>query len=59
MKRIYLYLFLFSFVINIFQYMNDSKILKTKDEKIIRLEHQLKKCQDSIKSSTTITKTYL
>lgn len=48
MKRIYLYLFLFSFVINIFQYMNDSKILKAQNEKINRLEKQLKKTQDSL-----------
>ena len=36
MKRVYLYLFLFSFLINIFQYANDTKILKNKDKEIQR-----------------------
>lgn len=31
MKQLFLYLFLFSFLINIFQYVNDSKILEAKD----------------------------
>lgn len=48
MKRVYLYLFLFSFLINIFQYSNDSKILKAKDQHIENLEKKLKKAEDSL-----------
>jgi len=57
MKRIYLYLFLFSLIINVFQYVNDSKILKDQQQHIERLERRLQKQQDSlrtdIKSSAT------
>ena len=52
MKRIYLYLFIFSFVINIFQYINDSKILKYQEAKIERLETKLKQTQDSLQLKT-------
>jgi len=48
MKRIYLYLFLFSFLINVFQYANDTKILKAKEEQIQKLEQKLKSAEDSI-----------
>lgn len=48
MKRIYLYLFIFSFIINIFQYINDSRILKFQEQKIERLEKKLKQSQDSL-----------
>lgn len=48
MKRIYLYLFLFSLIINIFQYVNDSKILKDQQQHIERLERKLQKQQDSL-----------
>ncbi len=48
MKRIYLYLFVFSFVINIFQYINDSNVLKAKEEKINQMEKELKVQKDSI-----------
>jgi len=48
MKRVYLYLFLFSFLINIFQYSNDSKILEAKDQHIENLEKKLKKAEDSL-----------
>ncbi|WKW45803.1 hypothetical protein P3875_08395 [Myroides sp. JBRI-B21084] len=50
MKRIYLYLFLFSLIINIFLIVNDSKVLKAKDKQIERLEIKLKKAQDSLKN---------
>lgn len=49
MKRIYLYLFLFSFVINVFQYVNDSRVLKDQQQHIERLEQKLEKAQDSLK----------
>ncbi len=48
MKRVYLYLFLFSFLINIFQYANDTKILKNKDKEIQSLERKLKSAEDSL-----------
>lgn len=53
MKRIYLYLFIFSFIINIFQYINDSRILKFQEQKIERLEKKLKQSQDSLQLKTT------
>lgn len=49
MKRIYLFLFIFSLSINIFQFKNDSKMLEAKDEHIEHLEKKLKQAQDSIK----------
>jgi len=49
MKRIYLYLFIFSLIINIFLIVNDSKILKAKDQHIESLEKRLKSSQDSLK----------
>jgi len=49
MKRIYLYLFIFSLIINIFLIVNDSKILKAKDQHIESLEKRLKRSQDSLK----------
>lgn len=48
MKRVYLYLFLFSFLINVFQYANDTKVLKAKEEEIQKLEQKLKSMEDSI-----------
>lgn len=48
MKRIYLYLFLFSLIINVFQYVNDSRILKDQQQHIERLERKLQKQQDSL-----------
>lgn len=50
MKRIYLYLFIFSLIINIFLIVNDSKILKAKDQHIESLEKRLKRSQDSLKA---------
>jgi len=49
MKRIYLYLFIFSLIINIFLIVNDSKILKAKEQHIESLEKRLKRSQDSLK----------
>lgn len=49
MKRIYLYLFIFSLIINIFLIVNDIKILKAKDQHIESLEKRLKRSQDSLK----------
>ncbi len=48
MKRIYLYLFLFSLIINVFQFVNDSKVLKAQNERIVSLEKRLKKAEDSL-----------
>lgn len=50
MKRIYLYLFLFSLIINIFLYVNDTNILKEKDQHIEHLEKKLKKVEDSLQN---------
>lgn len=49
MKRIYLYLFIFSLIINIFLIVNDTKMLKAKDQHIENLEKRLKRSQDSLK----------
>ncbi len=49
MKRIYLYLFIFSLIINIFLIVNDGRILKAKDQHIESLERRLKRSQDSLK----------
>jgi len=57
MKRIYLYLFIFSLIINIFLIVNDSKILKAKDQHIESLEKRLKRSQDSLKAIEKITVT--
>lgn len=48
MKRVYLFLFIFSLIINIFQYKNDSKMLEAKEQHIENLEKKLKQAQDSI-----------
>ena len=50
MKRIYLYLFIFSLIINIFLIVNDTKMLKAKDQHIENLEKKLKRSQDSLKT---------
>jgi len=50
MKRIYLYLFIFSLIINIFLIVNDGRILKAKDQHIESLEKRLKRSQDSLKA---------
>lgn len=55
MKRVYLYLFLFSFLINIFLYVNDSKILKAKEQHIEKLEKKLKKVEDSLQKYQHLT----
>lgn len=36
MRQVYLYLFIFSLLINVFQYVNDSKFLESKDEEIAK-----------------------
>lgn len=48
MKRIYLYLFIFSLIINVFLIVNDTKMLEAKDEHIEVLEKKLKRNQDSL-----------
>lgn len=39
MKQLFLYLFIFSLLINIFQYVNDSKILEAKDLELEKSAH--------------------
>lgn len=45
MRQLYLYLFIFSLLINVFQYVNDSKILEGKDKEI----EKAKTLNDSLK----------
>ncbi len=47
-KNIFLYLFVFSLLINILQYVNSSKILTTKDHEISAVKSKLKQSRDSI-----------
>lgn len=48
MRQLYLYLFIFSLLINVFQYVNDSKILEGKDKEIEKAK--------TLKDSLTIYK---
>ncbi len=48
MKRIYLYLFIFSLIINVFLIVNDTKMLEAKDQHIEVLEKKLKRSEDSL-----------
>lgn len=48
MKQIFLYLFVFSFVINIFQYVSDSRILKQKEHEVEVLQKKIQKQEDTI-----------
>lgn len=48
MKRIYLYLFVFSLIINVFLIVNDTKVLESKDQHIEVLEKKLKRTEDSL-----------
>lgn len=45
MRQLFLYLFIFSLLINVFQYVNDSKILEAKDKEI----EKSKNLKDSLK----------
>lgn len=45
MRQLYLYLFIFSLLINVFQYVNDSNILEAKDKEI----EKAKTLNDSLK----------
>lgn len=45
MKQVFLYLFVFSLLINVFQYVNDSKILEAKDMELEKTAH----LKDSVK----------
>ncbi|HUH25217.1 MAG TPA: hypothetical protein VLY87_01195 [Flavobacterium sp.] len=55
MKRIYLYLFVFSLAINVFLYRNAAKIMEEKDQHIELLEKKLKQAEDSIQSLQKIS----
>ncbi len=48
--KIYIYLLIFSVLTNLFQYVNSSRILEAKEEKLIQNEVQLSHYQDSIRS---------
>lgn len=48
MKPIYLYLFLFSLVINVFQYVNDSRVLKDQQQRIEVLQKKLEKAEKAL-----------
>lgn len=47
-KNIFLYLLVFSLLINIFQYVNSNKILQSKDKEVESVKHKLKLTHDSI-----------
>lgn len=48
MKQVFLYLFVFSFVINLFQYISDTKILKEKEQEIETLHKKVERQADTI-----------
>ncbi len=47
-KNIFLYLFVFSLLINLFQYVNSNKILQAKEHEVTAVKQQLKQSRDSI-----------
>jgi len=49
MKNTILYLFIFSLLINIFQYVNSNKILDAKEKQIVDTKSHLKTSRDSLK----------
>jgi len=51
MKPIYLYLFLFSLVINVFQYVNDSRVLKDQQQRIEVLQKKLEKAEKALETT--------
>src|SRR5690606_29827464 len=48
MKNIFLYLFVFSFLINVFQYVNSTKILESKDREVEKAKMHLQQSRDSL-----------
>lgn len=48
MKQTFLYLFIFSLLINVFLYVNSDKILKAKEQEITESHQQVKVLKDSI-----------
>lgn len=48
MKNIFLYLFVFSFLINVFQYVNSTKILESKDREVAKAKMHLQQSRDSL-----------
>ncbi len=50
MKNTFMYLFIFSLLINVFLYVNSNKILKAKDADVVRLKESLKSANVSIDS---------
>lgn len=52
MKNTILYLFIFSLLINIFQYVNSNKILDAKEKEIVIAKDKLKVSRDSLKTIT-------
>lgn len=53
MKNTFLYLFIFSLLINIFLYVNSTKILNAKDAEVLRMKENLKTANFSIDSLKT------
>ncbi len=54
MKNTFMYLFIFSLLINVFLYVNSNKILKAKDAEVVRVKENLKTANvaiDSLKAS--------
>lgn len=47
-KSIFLYLFVFSLLINLFQYVNSNKILQAKDQEVEVIKRHLKEARDSV-----------
>ena len=47
-KNIFLYLFVFSFLINVFQYVNSTKILESKELEVQKAKQHLKIARDSV-----------
>lgn len=48
MKNIFLYLFVFSFLINVFQYVNSTKILDSKEREVEKAKMHLQQSRDSL-----------
>ncbi|MEH6658338.1 hypothetical protein [Leeuwenhoekiella marinoflava] len=51
-RNIFMYLFLFTALWVVFQYVNSTKVYESQDAQIIRLKERLEKAEDSIQSLT-------
>lgn len=50
MKNVILYALIFSLLFNVFQYVNATKILETKDKQVVKINERLKISRDSVAS---------